>query len=482
MRAIRAAGWPDGRTPPRPMDSEQRIIDDIPLRSIELEDPWTAALVLGVRFNDVHDNAPTDVAGLVHIHNDPADQPAHCIRRAQDDGPAGDTAAMAACRDFILGEIELALGEGEAVDLDAIETVELFFAFSGATDVPLSRYAFHAGRALHALQDSYTHAFRDAATGEILHVTNWIDYARSSDYDEAVDGYRHLGQLDDCTRTSDASVRRVARATEASWQLLEAIANPAGGRAGRLSRARAVVDEALAVTDRTCTLDNGFCGAGELDEPELSCGVAPRGAGPAAAALVAVALAVALRRRAAAALALVGCFAAASPARAEPATGADAIEEAAVGTFGLHASVAASSDRGAVALTGGARWNSSARWAFGFDAEFNPWYSFDSGEWAPGLLNAYASAIYRHRDLGRWQLRTTVSAGTSVLLFDLIGVDKGSVGLYAGIAPLGVAVPIGAGAHLVIDPLSVSLPIPLVKGFPFFYRQYRVTAGIEWYL
>ncbi len=127
------------------------------------------------------------------------------------------------------------------------------------------------------------------------------------------------------------------------------------------------------------------------------------------------------------------------------------------------------------------RWNPTSAIGLGLDAEYNPWISLSGGRVTAGAASAYVPLIVRLKRFGTWELRTTAYAGASMLLFDLVGADKGTVGLFAGINPLGLALPIGSDAMLVIKPGDVAVSAPALQGIPFFYHQYRLTIGVEWY-
>lgn len=85
-----------------------------------------------------------------------------------------------------------------------------------------------------------------------------------------------------------------------------------------------------------------------------------------------------------------------------------------------------------------------------------------------------------------WQLRyqpvnirTTLSAGASYLLFDLVGATKGRVGPFFGVSLLGVEWKVARGFYLTIDPTYIAIPVPHVTGLPFAYTQYRFLLGLE---
>ncbi|MDP6944439.1 MAG: hypothetical protein QF464_09845, partial [Myxococcota bacterium] len=114
--------------------------------------------------------------------------------------------------------------------------------------------------------------------------------------------------------------------------------------------------------------------------------------------------------------------------------------------------------------------------------EFNPWYSIATIDVAPGALNAYASVIFDWLVLDEVALHTTVQVGMSVLLFDLVSAPAGSVGPYVGIGLLGATFLPKERLRVIVEAGEVAMPIPNVKGAPFYYRQYRFTVGIEYRL
>jgi hypothetical protein len=172
-----AAGFPAFAMAPQATEEQSRAMNDL-VFELPRSDPWALALFIGVRSNDLGNNAPTDLQALVHVHDDPAEQDAHCIRRPEDDGPEGDVGALAACRTFILGELEAGGLLEEMVDTSATEKVSSFFLYRGTYDVMLPRFAYRLGRAVHAVQDAYTHTMRDPATGDVRHVLNYPELRR----------------------------------------------------------------------------------------------------------------------------------------------------------------------------------------------------------------------------------------------------------------------------------------------------------------
>jgi hypothetical protein len=98
----------------------------------------------------------------------------------------------------------------------------------------------------------------------------------------------------------------------------------------------------------------------------------------------------------------------------------------------------------------------------------------------PGSANAYFSLIRRFQlRYASVNLRSYVSLGGSMLLFDLVGADKYSKGPYFGINFLGIEWKMARGFYLTVDPTSIAIPVPSTVGVPFMYVQYRFLVGLE---
>ncbi|MDP3213883.1 MAG: hypothetical protein Q8S73_07250, partial [Deltaproteobacteria bacterium] len=280
--ALGGVGWPRAERPPTtPADDGPRLARDLPFDPPDdARDPWSLALLLGARDNDLHGYAANEFQELAAVHAAPDDQREHCLRAPTDDGPEGDRAALAACRGFILEEVALAVGGGDEVDLRATATARVTLPFSGRRDARVQRYGWHMGRALHALQDSFSHTLRSPDLRRVRHVLNFADPAQGNGYDEARDGHDHIAALDGCDAASAIEARRAAVATEASAELLRAVVEGPGGAPIRVARAAAVVD-AWFVVEPGCVFANRYCAAPELAEVGPGCAAgpaAPRGA------------------------------------------------------------------------------------------------------------------------------------------------------------------------------------------------------------
>ncbi|MCC7540702.1 MAG: hypothetical protein IT379_31085 [Deltaproteobacteria bacterium] len=483
--AVRETGWPDATPAPALGGMDRVIVNDLPfVYAAEIRDRWSLAITIGVRFNDLHGAAATDLPRLAHVHNDPNGQDEHCLRAPRDDGPAGDASALDSCRSFILSQVERALGDATSMDLDSDERVDVRLAFRGTTPVPVAAFAFHIGRALHALQDAFTHTFRAPSDLRIRHVLNFVDWAVTDDATEARDGHPHISELDLCDGETEPRRRRVHAATDASIALLSAVFSP-GTRAERLARAAQVLDTALA-TEAGCTADNAWCGAEEPSEI-ASCAAAPGRSRTSALgwlALAAVVLAVVRRRARRWVRPTVALVALAvlwpSSASAHPHPHHHASHHARCCHLRGYAAGGVGIDRGGFAMIAGARMTLASRWTAGLSLEWNPWFSLEAREVARGVASVYGSIVFTWLRHERVELRSTLNLGMSVLLLRLVGAPAGSFGPFIGSSLLGVAIRLSDAWHLVVEPDDVAFPIPKVTGVPYYYLQYRVLVGIEW--
>ena len=137
----------------------------------------------------------------------------------------------------------------------------------------------------------------------------------------------------------------------------------------------------------------------------------------------------------------------------------------------------------ALAATAGVRLRTSKSWAFGLDGEWNPWIALNGVAFHASVVNVYGTAILRlPLAYENFNLRSTVSLGTSYLLSSLYGAPSGSLGLYGGLSFLGLEWKVSRAFYAIINPLGVVLPVPQLKGVPLMYPQYRFTLGLEFYL
>lgn len=166
-------------------------------------------------------------------------------------------------------------------------------------------------------------------------------------------------------------------------------------------------------------------------------------------------------------------------AQGEPAASEDASADPA-SRFGIGAAVGASLDRGAFVYRAGARYRVFDDLEVGLEIEHNPWYSLDALTVRWGSLNVFATGAYTWASLGVLEVRSTLHLGVTVLLFDLIGAQSGSVGPLLGATLLGAKIRLSDHLALLVEPAEVVLPIAKLSGVPVFYAQYRFTVGVQW--
>lgn len=283
--ALAQAGWPAGAELKKPEGANAGLADAVAFTVARDSDEWLITVLLGARDNDLHGAGASDFTELSALHNAAEGQEEHCLRAPSEDGSEGDRSAVERCRGYIRSQLEAALGAGAAPDLGATEALPVALR-DRITTLSLPRYPLLLGRALHALQDSFTHTYRDGDFRAITTVFNYSDPAMAASYDPARDGVQHRSDFDGCEGGSERQVQRVAASTQASAELLSALAAE-GTNAERLSRADAVLDRWLKAVPG-CFETERYCGS---DEPyPKSCAAAP------GAPLLALGL-LALRRR-----------------------------------------------------------------------------------------------------------------------------------------------------------------------------------------
>jgi hypothetical protein len=499
--ATRAA-LPDVTGPlPSSGDDEPLIADvafDVPA---SMSDIGGVTLLLGVRDNDVKQHGPNDLRELSLAASDPGLQEEHCLRASDQDEPDGSRQAVEACRKYIREKLLSSLAGLDAdgrPDPAVRDKLRVSLAIRREIDVYVPSFFLRAGNALHAIEDSFTHTFRNPEDlGKIRTVLNFVEYTQDT-LDEAVDGPAHASELDQCDDPDELRQRRRELATEAAGVALLAVLDPSLDRAGKEHAVDAMLDEYVAYDEgSSCHADNGWCDAPErvYGSPPLGCQLAPpaRDAGALGlGALVAAAWAFRRFRRAAAVLAATSLLAAPAVARADEqpelsGSSAPTGEGVAVvgkkdkvGAFLGRVALGAAYDHAAFSGGAGLRYQLFEKWMLGFDAEWNPYLAVAQTKLRAGSANAYFSIIRRYQLVrASVNIRTTVSVGGSMLLFDLVGADKYSMGPYFGLSFLGVEWKAARGFYVTLDPTYIAIPVPNIVGVPFMYAQYRFLLGVE---
>lgn len=513
LRTVRADLSTAGRidTPTR---DDSALVNDLPFSiDDDLKELAAATLLIGVRDNDLKGRGAAELDHLAEVHGNPEDQNNHCLRARDEDEPDGTARAVEDCRNYIRGRVADALDGLDAAgapDASRRTTVRVVLGLRGGVDAELPRYWASMGQAMHAVQDSFAHSFRSTDRLRIRSSLNWIDWIEGTQTDER-DGPAHRDGLDECENLDELRQRNFDVAREASVALLRATLDPALDRAGKNAAVEAMLAKYLSV-EPGCTSANAFC-----DSPDRTYNIAGGcahvvGTRSMLAALLvtgAAALLVARRRRMASlALGMLVLFPARAEAQEEPAPvvapapdpqNGSALTAAPPGlptqsevkdehierkraqkTWGAYAGISGSVTNPAFSGHLGVRLRLSEMWEIGLDGELNNWFAIHTSALRTGAFNGYFTGILRYPlRFEAINLRTTANLGTSVLLIDLYGAPSGSVGIYAGIAPLGLEWKMNEHAYLVFDPLGVALPVPNLKGVPFAYVQYRSSVGIE---
>lgn len=467
---------------------------------------YALSLIVGVRWADTRGGPSFSFGSMAAAANAPDDQRAHCLRGSAQDGPDGEAAAVADCRAWIEALYWLALGsldDAGNIDPDRRTSVSVATEFQGSIDYPLSGFYFYAGRALHAVQDSFTHTFRSEDGRSIRHVFNWSEQV-SCTLDERRDGHGHEGVLDDCEQGDPSQAARFEHAARASSALLSALSEP-GSRAERAERIVAFLEEWMAY-EPGCTLDNDYCQNDVYDwlkrsdrsdagicDGLVACqsAASPGGPGRGTRGLALLgaslaALAVLRRRRRPVGAALVTASVVLAPAPAHAAEPPVAVARAARSPaprhgFRVEARGSLSVDQPAYALGLAGRY-AFARADVGLFAELNPWYGVERRRMSLGTTNFGVLAHYLHPLREDLRLRFGLGAGLSVLNQDMVGVDAGNLGIYVNVRALGLVWAFTDGVALTADPFDLALPAPALVGWPILHTQHRFSLGLEFSL
>jgi hypothetical protein len=500
------ANLPEGFAQLASRGDDEALMADVPFDvPPSMKDIGSVTLLLGVRDNDLKEHGPNSLTELNVTASDPEHQADHCLRAPDEDEPGGSRAAVAACHDFIRAQLVAALDgldENGRPDGARRDKLRVSLAIRDEIDVSVPRFFLRAGRGLHAIQDSFTHTFRnpDDPT-KIRVVLNFTEYSQGT-LEESVDGPAHASELDQCDDADALRTERRLLATEASSVALLTLLDPSL----QLDAKKRAIDELLERylgydEAADCREDNAWCDAPEnkYGSPPLGCqigGAVPSG-GSSLAFLFMAATVIGFRRRRqlATIAASLGSVFVAATARAEdkqgpidsPAAALAGESDAATpgkvdkaGAFFARIAIGASYDNAAFSAGAGLRYQLSRKWMLGVDGEWNPYAAISPGKLRMGSGNAYVSLIRRFQ-LARANIniRTTASLGASTLLFDLVGADKYSFGPYFGLSFLGVEWKMARGFYLTVDPTYIAIPVPKIVGVPFSYAQYRFLVGLE---
>ena len=467
----------------------------------DMTDLGGATLLMSVRDNDLKGRGSSDLTALPAIHGNPDNQDEHCLRSSTQTDPLGTPDALASCRAFIRSEVQAALTGLDATSAPSMTNrsqVAVHLSIRGDVTAALPTYYVRLGHAIHALQDSFSHSYRDSDGTHVTASLNWVDFASGKTYDETSHGPAHNSALDTCDDADGLRKNRRVLATRASTELLRATLDPTKTTEQKLAAVDTVLDGALGFT-AGCTAANQWCTAPEAALTTTGgCGCQSTGAFSLIGLFGLLGLGWRGRRRAMVPMVLLAALFAlpafAQSADANP-KNANAVppppvvpvvepgpKNPSTTTFGGSVLMAGSIDRAAGAVAVGLRLRATKHWAFGLDAEWNPWFAINGNRFRTGVINAYLSAILRvPLTYQSFNLRSTLSLGGSYLLSDFYGAPTGSVGVFFALAPLGLEWKASRSFYVIFNPFSIAIPIPHLTGLPFLYPQYRLTLGLEFY-
>ncbi len=260
---VREMPVPPGFTPPEGVwsDLAEMLLGEMsgdPQALSEHHRFMLVSLIVGVRAPDTDGHSVMNLENLHRLHGDPSakGQYAHCLRGPDDDGAGGDAAAIVGTRQVIIELIEEGVRRYGLLMADQLINAVVYLDFYGRIELKIWAPFFFVGRALHALQDSFSHALRSDADGlrQVVHVMNYID-AIASDFNHQRDGLAHSDTLDDC---SDPRAKALFEAAiEASAELLAGVLDQLEGEAPGATVQ--VLDDWL-ILKVGCTPGNDFCG------------------------------------------------------------------------------------------------------------------------------------------------------------------------------------------------------------------------------
>lgn len=110
-------------------------------------------------------------------------------------------------------------------------------------------------------------------------------------------------------------------------------------------------------------------------------------------------------------------------------------------------------------------------------AEQNLWgTSENQRKLSPGVFNLGLGGevlIFNGR------VRVSGTGGISVLLFDTLLDQAGTVGMFAEVRPGGLRWPLARGTWLEFDPLTLAVAAPVLGGIPLIQLEYRTMLALE---
>ena len=133
----------------------------------------------------------------------------------------------------------------------------------------------------------------------------------------------------------------------------------------------------------------------------------------------------------------------------------------AAGTFGYGA-------------RGGYRWND---WGLFLAVEHNMWIATEyETNVVQGAVNIGVGGDFVY---GGGLVRTSLAVGPSILAYDTILDDAGSVGFYLDARPVGLRWTVHEVLVIGLDPITFAVVAPVLDKIPLVYIQYRTMLYLE---
>lgn len=127
------------------------------------------------------------------------------------------------------------------------------------------------------------------------------------------------------------------------------------------------------------------------------------------------------------------------------------------------------------ALRPGWRWGA---WGAFFNLEHDLWLATElEKEVVQGAWNVGVGADLVYAD---GFVHTSLAAGPSILAFDTVLDEAGTVGLFADFRPVGLRWDLAEGWVVALDPIGFSVVAPVLDGIPLVQIAYRTGLFVEW--
>ncbi len=238
-----------------PKDETWKAISDslIDIHNVAIADEVQrfiiVSLLLGIRSPDTEGHVLLDLHELRSIHLAEEGQYLHALRAVDDDGVEGDASAVKGIRAEIESSLQkAAISLGQAPIIDIETSVDYY----GRVNLQVSGPAFYLGRAMHTLQDSFSHTIRSPNARKIYHIMNYVE-AVSGELEEKKDGMAHSDSMDACDGETDPMFNA---AKEATIHLITA--STQGDVNLREEKIQEVLDTWL-VYEKGCDHSNNYC-------------------------------------------------------------------------------------------------------------------------------------------------------------------------------------------------------------------------------